>query len=226
MVGSMYDVCTTYSNLSNEVYLTAKEAIKLKREEEELSGLAGMYYNMFLHISFLYFILCICCSSLYFAKAEVARRHTMANFYPSIAFIFLYRILASEQSGKLVAILPFQPFNFLQKVTFRGLSTVMTAQELNILWLQSKGLDATKILSLDVSNVSQACAFAFIYILCTLSIKKIVNDIFGVRAPEGAGGGVDTMLDSPQNQKILSSFGVDANEMKEARKAGKGLGLL
>ena len=101
----------------------------------------------------------------------------------------------------------------------------MTAKELNIVWMQTKGLDATKILSLDVSNVSQACAFAFIYILCTLSIKKIVNDIFGVRAPEGASG-VGTMLDSPQNQKILSSFGIDAEEMKEARKAGKGLGLL
>ena len=167
-----------------------------------------------------------CCSSLYFAKAEVARRHTMASFYPSIAFIFLYRILASEHNGKLVGLLPFQPFNFLQKMTFRGLSTAMTARELNELWLQSKGLDAAKILSLDVSNVSQACAFTFIYILCTLSIKKIVNDIFGVRAPEGADGGVATMLDSPQNQKILSSFGVDAEEMKEARKAGKGLGLL
>ena len=167
-----------------------------------------------------------CCSSLYFAKAEVARRHTMASFYPSIAFIFLYRILALEHNGKLVGLLPFQPFNFLQKMTFRGLSTAMTARELNELWLQSKGLDAAKILSLDVSNVSQACAFTFIYILCTLSIKKIVNDIFGVRAPEGADGGVATMLDSPQNQKILSSFGVDAEEMKEARKAGKGLGLL
>ena len=129
----------------------------------------------------------------------------------------------------LVGLLPFQPFNFLQKVTFRGLSTTLTAKEINILWLQTmqtKELDATKILSLDVSNVSQACAFAFIYILCTLSIKKIVNDIFGVRAPEGADGGVGTMLDSPQNQKILSSFGVDAEEMKEARKAGKGLRLL
>lgn len=216
---------TYYNKLANQVHLTAKEAIKLKREEEELSSLAGKC--MFMHISFVCMLFITkCCSSLYFAKAEVARRHTMANFYPSIAFIFLYRILASEQSGKLVAILPFQPFNFLQKVTFRGLSTAMTAQELNILWLQSKGLDATKILSLDVSNVSQACGFAFIYILCTLSIKKIVNDIFGVKPPEGADGGVGTMLDSPQNQKILSSFGVDAEEMKEARKAGKGLGLL
>jgi len=218
----------TTTILLTKFILTAKEAIKLKREEDELSGLAGMYYVLSLCVYIIHhgFHHIICCSSLYFAKAEVARRHTMANFYPSIAFVFLYRILASEHSGELVGLLPFQPFNFLQNVTFRGLSTKMTAKELNELWLQTKGLDATKVLSLDVSNVSQACAFAFIYILCTLSIKKIVNDIFGVRAPEGVGGGVDAMLDSPQNQKILSSFGVDANEMKEARKAGKGLGLL
>ena len=221
-------MCTQHTTiLLTKVYLTAKEAIKLKREEEELSGLAGMYYVLSLYVYIIHHVFhhIICCSSLYFAKAEVARRHTMANFYPSIAFIFLYRILASEHSGKLVGLLPFQPFNFLQKVTFRGLSTTMSANELNVLWLQSKELDATKILSLDVTNVSQACAFAFIYVLCTLSIKKIVNDIFGVRAPEGASG-VGTMLDSPQNQKILSSFGLDAKEMKEARKAGKGLGLL
>lgn len=173
-----------------------KEAKKLLRENEELSSLA----------------------------AEVARRHTMANFYPSIAFLILYRILAAEYSGKVVALLPFKPFHLLQRITFRGMSE-LTAEEVQSLWMQSEGgPDATipgasAPMSPDVSSATQACAFAFIYLLCSLSVKIIVNMAFATKPPPGADDGVGTLMEAPQSQKLMKNFGVDAAEVKEVRKA-------
>lgn len=174
-----------------------KEAKKLQRENEELSALA----------------------------AEVARRHTMAAFYSSIAFLILYRILAAEYAGKVMALLPFEPFHLLRRITFRGLSD-MTATEVHSHWMQSSegGLEATTPggnapLFPDVTNAAQACAFPFIYILCSLSVKMMVNMAFGTKPPPGADSGVGTMLEAPQSQKMMKNFGLDAEEVKEARKA-------
>lgn len=173
-----------------------KEAKKLKHEQDEFGALA----------------------------AEVARRHTMANFYPSLAFIILYKVLSAEYSGQIIALLPFRPFNFLQKMTFRGLSA-LSAKEVHALWVQSKGeSDPTTILSGDVSSTTQACAFAFIYCLCSLSIKKMVNDMFGTKPPPGADDGIGTLMEAPRHQQVMRNFGVDPDELKVARK--KGLGLL
>ncbi|KAL7528367.1 hypothetical protein ACHAXR_002406 [Thalassiosira sp. AJA248-18] len=173
---------------------TEKEAKKLQRENEELSAYA----------------------------AEVARRHTMANFYSSIAFLILYRILAAEYSGKIVALLPFEPFNLLQRITFRGLSG-KTVKDLNSLWIKG-GLEATipgenAPLFPDVTGVSQACGFAFVYLLCSLSVKMMVNMAFGTKPPPGADDGVGTLIEAPQSQKMMKNFGLDAEEVKEARKA-------
>mmetsp|Transcript_15876 Transcript_15876/g.38155 ORF Transcript_15876/g.38155 Transcript_15876/m.38155 type:complete len:252 (+) Transcript_15876:211-966(+) len=173
-----------------------KDAKKLQRENEELSSLA----------------------------AEVARKHTMANFYPSIVFLILYRIFAAEYAGKVVALLPFQPFNFLQRITFRGLSG-MSVKDVQSLWVQSMGGQDDTIsgtnapLPSDVSSASQACAFAFIYVLCSLSVKMMVNMAFGTPPPPGADEGVGTMMEAPQSQKIMKKFGIDADEVKEARRA-------
>ncbi|KAL3794333.1 hypothetical protein ACHAW5_009893 [Stephanodiscus triporus] len=154
---------------------TEKDKKKLEREDEEMKSLA----------------------------AEVARRHTAANFYQSIAFLILYRILAAEYAGKVVALLPFQPFQLMQKMTLRGLK--LPAENPPIFP--------------DVSNVSQACSFAFIYILCSFSIKMLVNMIFGTQPPPGADDGVGTMMETPQSKKIMEQFGVNPDEVQEARKS-------
>lgn len=175
---------------------TEKDAKKLQRENEELSALA----------------------------AEVARRHTMGAFYSSIAFLILYRILAAEYSGKLVALLPFEPFNLLQRVTSRGLSET-SLKDLASLWVQSQaGAEATvagetALLHPDVTSVSQACSFAFLYVLCSLSVKMMVNMVFGIKPPEGAADGVGTLIEAPQSKKMMKNFGLDAEDVKEARKA-------
>lgn len=160
-----------------------KEAKKMQRDDEEMSALA----------------------------ADVAKRHTTGNFYPSIAFLILYRILAAEYAGKVVALLPFQPFNFLQKITFRGMSTV-AVKDVHALWVESGSV------SPDVSSASQACAFAFIYCLCSLSVKMMVNMAFGTKPPPGADQGVGTLIESPQSQKMMKKFGLDAEDVKEARR--------
>lgn len=175
---------------------TEKESKKLQRENDEMSALA----------------------------AEVAKRHTMGSFYSSIAFLILYRVLAAEYAGRVIALLPFKPFNLLQRITFRGLSD-KAVDEMNALWLRSGGGPeataggANAHVLQDATSVSQACAFAFIYVLCSLSVKMMVNLAIGVKPPPGAGDGVGTLIDAPQSQKMMKNFGLDPNEVKEARKA-------
>lgn len=153
---------------------TEKDKKKMDREDEELKSLA----------------------------AEVARRHTVSGFYQSMAFLILYRILAAEYAGKVVALLPFQPFKLMQKMTFRGLT------------LPSEYMSAFP----DVSNASQACNFAFIYILCSFSIKMMANMAFGTKPPAGADDGVGNMMETTQSKKVMETFGVNPNEVQEARK--------
>lgn len=160
--------------------------------------------------------------------AEIAKRHTQASVCQSIAFLILYRILAVEYSGTIVALLPFQPFTLLQRMTFRGF-TNMTVSEVQSLWVEQSnggrgGPDATIPGAMgpvhpDVSSASQACSLAFIYFLCSFSIKAIVQKIFGTKPPQGADDYVGTVIDAPQGQKMLQTFGLDADEVKDARKA-------
>lgn len=179
-----------------------KEEKKLQRDNDELSGYA----------------------------AEVARRHTMAAFYSSIAFLVLYRILAAEYSGKVVALLPFEPFNLLQRITFRGLlsDSVVSVAEAHSHWVTHGGgpeatipgvAKAAAAVRPDVTSAGQACAFAFVYILCSLSVKMMVNMAFGTKPPAGADDGVGTLIEAPQSQKMLKTFGVDAEDVKDARRA-------
>lgn len=100
----------------------------------------------------------------------------------------------------------------------------MTAKEANLLWMQSGGGPEATVpgadapILPDVSSASQACAFAFVYLLCSLSVKMMVNMAFGTKPPPGADDGVGTLIDAPQNQKMMKSFGLDTGDVKEARK--------
>lgn len=173
-----------------------KDAKKLQRDEEELSVFA----------------------------AELARRHTMASFYSSIAFLILYRILAAEYAGKVVGLLPFD-LPMLQRITFRGLSPMPVA-EVHSQWMQfterrpeMTSLEASTPLFPDVTSAGQACSFSFIYILCSLSVKMMVNMMFGTKPPPGADKGVGTLIEAPQSQALMKSFGLDTDDVKEAKRA-------
>eukprot|EP00986_Skeletonema_menzelii_P011799 scaffold6187_cov139-Skeletonema_menzelii.AAC.17 len=157
-------------------------------------------------------------------SAEVTRRHASANFSTAIVFFLLYRILAAEYSGKIVALLPFEPFHLLQKMmTFRGLTGAagfQSATEFHFLWVKAVGAGGESItkpmapLSPDVNHASQACAFAFIYFLCNMSVKVVINMILGEKPPEGVG----SIMDSPQSKKMMETFGVDPDDMTGLKK--------
>jgi uncharacterized membrane protein (DUF106 family) len=141
------------------------------------------------------------------AAADVARHHTSANFYQSIAFLLLYRVLATEYVGQVVAVLPFVPsttfpFSLLRKMSFRGLTLPVEYVPV----------------SSDVKSPSQACAFVLIYMLCSFSIKLMVNMIAGTNPPKGADAGVGNLIDSKPGQQLMEKLGMNSEELQDARK--------
>ena len=141
------------------------------------------------------------------AAADVARHHTSANFYQSIVFLLLYRVLATEYVGQVVAVLPFVPsttfpFSLLRKMSFRGLTLPVEYVPV----------------SSDVKSPSQACAFVLIYMLCSFSIKLMVNMIAGTNPPKGADAGVGNLIDSKPGQQLMEKLGMNSEELQDARK--------
>jgi hypothetical protein len=53
-----------------------------------------------------------------------------------------------------------------------------------------------------------------IYILCTLSIKYYVHQLFGNFPPMGADQGVMSMIDTPLGRRIARSAGIDPDDLK------------
>mmetsp|Transcript_13058 Transcript_13058/g.14945 ORF Transcript_13058/g.14945 Transcript_13058/m.14945 type:complete len:215 (+) Transcript_13058:150-794(+) len=127
-------------------------------------------------------------------SANVAKRHSTPNIFTSITFLILYRILATEYSDKVIAILPFVPYSIVQRLSLRGLNFDEMA------FNEKSGITI---------NPNQACSFVFVYILCTLTVKFFVHKAVGVSPPKGADGGILSMMDAPQNQKVLKQFGLD-----------------
>mmetsp|Transcript_6357 Transcript_6357/g.13848 ORF Transcript_6357/g.13848 Transcript_6357/m.13848 type:complete len:223 (-) Transcript_6357:714-1382(-) len=143
--------------------------------------------------------------------AEVARRHTMPTMITSVVFLMLWKILGSEHHGKIVAVLPFQPFGFLQRLTLKGLD--ISEEVLNL--PRTAVANARGEMVVPVSAVSQACSFAFIYVLCSLSVKFVVNKLLSKKPPVGADGGLTDLLGNPQLQRSLKTFGIDVDELKK-----------
>uniref|UniRef100_A0A7S2I334 Calcium load-activated calcium channel n=1 Tax=Helicotheca tamesis TaxID=374047 RepID=A0A7S2I334_9STRA len=142
------------------------------------------------------------------AAADVARRHTTPTFFGSMLFLIIYRILSIEYSGKVIAVLPFQPWKLVQRLSMRGLELEKFVAERNV--------DGSYQ---PIASHTQACSFMFIYFLCTFSVKFIVHRFLGTNPPHGADGGMGTILDAPKSRKFMESIGVDTEELKEARKA-------
>ena len=110
-------------------------------------------------------------------------------------------------------------------MTFRGLAGaagVSTSTEFHFKWVKAVAAEAggesiTKPLaplSPEVTHACQACAFAFIYFLCNMTVKVIVSTIFGVKPPPGADEGVGTLMQAPQSKKMMENFGVDPDHLK------------
>lgn len=140
------------------------------------------------------------------AASEVARKHLVPNFLSSFVFILLFRILSTEHHTRVIALLPFEPWSLLRRLTMRGL---VVHEEATNPELQAD----TPALPAHTT----ACSFLFIYILCTLSVKFVVAKVTGQQPPAGADKGIMTMIDAPKNAKMLQSLGVDTEGLKESR---------
>jgi len=143
------------------------------------------------------------------AAVDVTKRHTGPKLMTSLVFVILYRILSLEYSGKVVAVLPFKPFP-------------------PIIYLSMRGLNFNSTLSLSSTFVkgelsrmydpTQACAFMFIYILSTFSVKYVVHRFIGSDPPLGADKGIMNFLDDPRSKQILHGMGMDADNLRGTQK--------
>ena len=143
--------------------------------------------------------------------ADVARRHASPQIFTSILFVLLWKILGTEYSGKVVAVLPFQPFGLLQKLTLRGLEISDELLDLP----KTAVADAAGKMVVHVEALTQACSFAFIYMLCSASVKFIVHQLMGHKPPSGAGGGFGDMLGDARVQRSMKNLGFDVEELKK-----------
>ena len=99
-----------------------------------------------------------------------------------------------------MGVLPFVPYNFVSRVTARGLD-----------W---RSVDTESLKDVTNMHPKQAFSFFFIYALSGLAIKYYVNKAVGVRPPKGADGGISTIMDSPLGQSVMRSMGVDPEDLK------------
>jgi len=138
------------------------------------------------------------------AASNVATKHTGPKMLNSLVFFILYKILNTEYQGKVLAIMPIEPWGIVRRFSMRG--------------IQFEEGFAIDTASRRLQSVNQACGFLFIYLLCNMSVKFMVNQIIGKKAPKDADKGLLNMVDDPRGQRILQQLGVDTNEINEIRK--------
>ena len=137
------------------------------------------------------------------AASNVSLKHVIPNVLTGLAFFLLYKILNLEYQGKIIAVLPFTPWKFLQRFTMRGLKF-----DPEFVYSGTK----------RVPNSEQACGFLFVYLLTTMSVKFMVKHVLGTKPPPGADKGMFNMLDDPRGQQFLKAVGVDIDDINEIRK--------
>mmetsp|Transcript_5808 Transcript_5808/g.7602 ORF Transcript_5808/g.7602 Transcript_5808/m.7602 type:complete len:249 (+) Transcript_5808:87-833(+) len=139
------------------------------------------------------------------AAANVSRRHLVPNFLTSILFVILMRVMGTEYKGNIMAVLPFAPWPFFQKITARGLDFGSSSF--------SEYDNDNSDSSSSVTGTGQAASFMFIYMLTGLSVKYYVNKMFGSKPPPGADGMMN-LTQSSWGKKMLASAGIDAKDLK------------
>ena len=119
------------------------------------------------------------------ARSQLAKKHTAPQIGTSLVFVVLYRILAAEHAGNVMGVMPFLPLSFLQRLTARGIDFG------------------------DQHPAGQGCAFVFLYILSTLTVKFYVHQAMSIHPPKGADGGLLTMMEDSNSQRLLKAWGLD-----------------
>ena len=116
-------------------------------------------------------------------------------------FHFVHTHPSHFEFMKVMGVLPFVPYDFVSRVTSRGLD-----------WRDLLTTEAvTEVTSM---HPKQAFSFFFVYALAGLAVKYYVNRLVGTKPPSGADGGISTVMDSPLGQNVMRSMGVDPNDLK------------
>ncbi|GFH56203.1 hypothetical protein CTEN210_12679 [Chaetoceros tenuissimus] len=142
------------------------------------------------------------------AASAVAQKHMAPRILGSFVFLILYRILNTEYQGKIVALLPYEPWGIIRYFSMRGLNF-------------SQDFSVESVASDQITSVNQACSFLFLYALCNMSVKFVVTQLLGKKAPPGVDRGILSFIDDPRGQKILEELGVNTAEIDEMKKALK-----
>lgn len=143
------------------------------------------------------------------AASNVSLKHVAPNVFNGVVFFLLYRILNIEYQGKIIAVLPFTPWRFIQRfITMRGLE-----------FQPDFIYEGTQ----RVKHTGQFCNFLFVYMLATMSVKFMVKQAIGAKPPTGADKGLLNLLDDPRGQKFLKSVGFDENNLNEINEMRKSM---
>ena len=117
----------------------------------------------------------------------------------SLVFGILWKVYGVEHKGKVLALMPFVPYDFIVKLTARGVDWQHLVSSTN----SDGGVQA-----------KQVASFLFVYLLTTFSVKYYVGKLFGTQAPENADG-ITAIAESPKGKRFLRSMGVDPDAMKQ-----------
>jgi Integral membrane protein EMC3/TMCO1-like len=149
------------------------------------------------------------------ALADITKRHTVPNFFTSIVFLILMRVMGTELKGKVLAVLPFAPFGIFKRITSRGLDFTDGAADVFALMATSgDGKEEAGRNSSVVTDLAQACSFAFLYMLTAMSVKFYVHQLFGTKPPPGAES-LLSLVDSPQGKNMIRAVGLEPVDLKE-----------
>eukprot|EP00934_Nitzschia_sp_Nitz4_P002468 Nitzschia sp. Nitz4//scaffold13_size275219//145103//145732//NITZ4_000879-RA/size275219-processed-gene-0.90-mRNA-1//1//CDS//3329536029//2458//frame0 len=130
------------------------------------------------------------------ACSLVAAKHASPSLYVSLFFVLLLRILGTEHNGKVIAILPFVPYDLVTRVSARGLP-----------WSKFDPMQLASMMEGLSVDYKQGVSFFVIYMLTALSVKYYVSKLLAVSPPAGADGGLSSIANSPAVKSFSKSMG-------------------
>ena len=89
------------------------------------------------------------------------------NIQLGVTLFALYSLLSSFYDGVVVAKLPFQPYQFVKRLSHRSLAIDTASDET------------------DAEDMNTDCAMSFIYALCAMAFRVNLQKLLGTSPPTG-----------------------------------------
>lgn len=162
--------------------------------------------------------------------AAVALVHVKPFVVTSCFFLLLMRVLGTEHKNKILAVLPFVPYRFIQRfLSLRGLQinpqwfAVSHADDASVLIQELlSSVNSTYTVSRtasgttgSITSIGQVCSFTCIYMLTSMSVKYYVHQLFTTTPPKGAESYFSLVMDAPKTQEMVKdATGIDPKSFK------------